>query len=147
RGLQLSQATQFEALPGLGLTAMVDGHALVIGNAALLQASRVSLDGLRDEAEVLANQGKTATYVAVDGQPAGLVAAADQPRPTARAAIARLKDLGLQVVMISGDNQRTADAIGRQLGIDRILAQVLPQDKASYIKRLQDEGQRMAMVG
>jgi Cu2+-exporting ATPase len=147
RGLQLSEVTQFEALPGLGLTATVDGHAVAIGNAALLQARGVSLDGLRDTAEVLADQGKTATFIAVDDQPAGLVALADQPRPTARAAIAQLRNLGLQVVMISGDNQRTADAIGHQLGIDRIFAQVLPQDKADYIKRLQDEGQRVAMVG
>ena len=147
RGLQLCEATQFEALPGLGLTATVDGHAVAIGNAALLQARGVSLDGLRDAAEVLADQGKTATFIAVDDQPAGLVALADQPRPTARAAIAQLKNLGLQVVMISGDNQRTADAIGHQLGIDRIFAQVLPQDKANYIKRLQNEGRRVAMVG
>jgi Cu2+-exporting ATPase len=147
RGLQLSEATQFEALPGLGLTATVDGHALAIGNAALLQARGVSLDGLRDETEVLADQGKTATFIAVDDQPAGLVALADPPRPTARAAIAQLKNLGLRVVMISGDNQRTADAVGHQLGIDRIFAQVLPQDKANYIKRLQDEGKRVAMVG
>jgi Cu2+-exporting ATPase len=147
RGLQLSEATQFEALPGLGLTATVDGHGVAIGNATLLQARGVSLDGLRHEAEGLADQGKTATFIAVDDQPAGLVALADQPRPTAKAAIAHLKNLGLQVVMISGDNQRTADAIGRQLGIDRIFAQVLPQDKANYIKHLQDEGKRVAMVG
>jgi Cu2+-exporting ATPase len=147
RGLQLTEATQFEALPGLGLTATVEGHTLAIGNATLFQKRGVSLDGLDDQAEVLADQGKTATFIAVDGQPAGLVALADQPRPTAKAAITRLKDLGLQVVMISGDNQRTADAIGHQLGIDRIFAQVLPRDKANYIKRLQDEGQRVAMVG
>jgi Cu2+-exporting ATPase len=86
-------------------------------------------------------------YVAVDGYPTGLVAAADQPRPSAKAAIAQLKQLGLEVAMISGDNQRTADAVGRELGIDRVFAEVLPPDKADYIKRLQAEGKRVAMVG
>jgi Cu2+-exporting ATPase len=147
RGLQLSEATQFEALPGLGVTATVDGHELSIGNASLLEARGVSLDGLRNAGEELASQGKTAMYIAVDGQQAGLVAAADEPRPTAQAAVRQLKDLGLRVVMISGDNQRTAGAVGHQLGIDRIFAQVLPQDKADYIKQLQVEGQRVAMVG
>jgi Cu2+-exporting ATPase len=147
RGLPLSEATQFEALPGLGLTATVDGHAMTIGTATLLQQEGVSLDALIERSEILADQGKTATYIAIDGQPAGLLAVADQPRPTAQAAVTQLKDLGLQVVMISGDNQRTADTVGHQLGIDRIFAEVLPQDKAGYIKRLQDEGQRVAMVG
>jgi Cu2+-exporting ATPase len=147
RGLGLTEPSRFEALTGLGLTATVEGHELAIGNARLLERSGLSLDGLRDDAAELAAQGKTAVYVAVDGHPAGLVAAADQPRATAKAAIAKLKQLGLEVAMISGDNQRTADAVGHQLGIDRVFAEVLPQDKADYVKRLQQEGKRVAMVG
>jgi P-type Cu+ transporter len=86
-------------------------------------------------------------YVAVDGQPAGLVAAADQIRPSASAAIAGLKELGLEVALISGDNRRTAEAVAGELGIDRVFAEVLPADKADYIERLQQEGKRVAMVG
>ena len=147
RGLALTEPTHFEALTGLGVTATVDGHELSIGNAALLETHGISLDGLRAEAEALAGQGKTAMYIALDGQPAGLLAAADEPRPTARAAITELKDQGLQVVMISGDNKQSADAVGHEVGIDRIFAQVLPQDKADYVKRLQKEGLRVGMVG
>jgi Cu2+-exporting ATPase len=120
---------------------------LTIGNARLLEQGGLPLDRLGDAAAELAAQGKTAMYVAVDGHPAGLVAAADQPRPSAKAAIAQLKLLGLEVAMISGDNQRTADAVGREVGIDRVFAEVLPQDKAEYVKRLQAEGKRVAMVG
>jgi Cu2+-exporting ATPase len=86
-------------------------------------------------------------YVAADGEPAGLVAAADRIRPTARRAIAALKELGLEVALISGDNRRTADAVGRDLGIDRVFAEVLPQDKADYVARLQGQGKKVAMVG
>ena len=147
REIVLSEPSSFEALSGLGLTATVDGHDVAVGNARLLESRGLSLDGLRDSAAQLAAEGKTAMYIAVDGRPAGLVAAADQPRPSAGAAIARLKALGLEVAMISGDNQRTAEAVGRELGIDRVFAEVLPQDKADYVKRLQAEGKRVAMVG
>jgi Cu2+-exporting ATPase len=147
RSLGMTEPSRFEAITGLGLTATVDGRELTIGNARLLEQRGVSLDGLTDAATELAAQGKTAMYVAVDGQPAGLVAAADQPRPSAKAAIIHLKQLGLEVAMISGDNQRTADAVGRQVGIDRVFAEVLPQDKADYVQRLQAEGKRVAMVG
>jgi Cu2+-exporting ATPase len=147
RGLKLTEPSQFEAISGLGLIATVEGHELAIGNARLLEQRGLSLDRLRDAATELATQGKTAMYVAVDGHPTGLVAAADQPRPSAKAAIAQLKQLGLEVAMISGDNQRTADAVGRELGIDRVFAEVLPPDKADYIKRLQAEAKRVAMVG
>jgi P-type Cu2+ transporter len=147
RGLGLTEPSRFEAFTGLGLTATVEGHDLAIGNARLMERGGRSLDGLSDDAAGLAAQGKTAVYVAIDGHPAGLVAVADQPRPSAKTAITMLKKLGLQVVMISGDNQRTADAVGRELGIDRVFAEVLPEDKADYVKRLQAEGKRVAMVG
>jgi Cu2+-exporting ATPase len=147
RGLVLSRPTQFEAISGLGLTATVDGHQLTVGNARLLERDGLSLDGLSDQADQLAAQGKTAVYVAIDGRPAGLVAAADQPRPSAETALVDLKRLGLEVVMISGDNRSTADAVGRELGIDRVFAEVLPQDKAGYVTQLQQEGKKVAMVG
>ena len=146
-GVELSEAEDFEALSGLGLRASVDGRGLLVGNARLLEQQGVAVEGLREAAERLSGQGKTAMYVSVDGRPAGLVAAADQVRPTAREAIANLERLGLEVAMISGDNQRTAESVAHQLGIERVFAEVLPGDKADYVKRLQDEGKKVAMVG
>jgi P-type Cu2+ transporter len=147
RELELTEASDFQAIPGHGLQATVEGRRLAIGNARLLDRDGVSPDGLAEQAERLAAQGKTAMYVAVDGQAAGLVAAADQIRPSARTAIAALKDLGLEVAMISGDNRQTAEAVARELGIDRVFAEVLPQDKADYVAKLQQEGKKIAMVG
>jgi Cu2+-exporting ATPase len=147
RGVELVEASQFEALSGLGLRATVDGNSLLVGNARLLEQRGVAVDGLRERAQELSEDGKTAMYVSVDDRPAGLVAAADQLRPTAPEAIAELKRLGLEVALISGDNQRTAEAVARRLGIERVFAEVLPQDKADYVKRLQSEGKKVAMVG
>jgi P-type Cu2+ transporter len=147
RGLELAEPAEFEALAGLGLQAKIDGHRVLIGNRKLLEREQLATGDLADAAERLAAEGKTAIFVAVDGHAAGLVAAADQLRPTAPRAIAGLKALGLEVAMISGDNERTATAVARELGIDRVFADVLPQDKANYVKRLQDEGEKVAMVG
>jgi Cu2+-exporting ATPase len=147
RGLDLEEASDFQAIAGHGLTATVAGHAVVIGNAQLLEREGVSIEGLRARAEALAAEGKTALFVAVDGAPAGVLAAADQIRPSARRAIAALRSLGLEAVMISGDNRRTAEAVGRELGIDRVVAEVLPADKADHVARLQAEGKKVAMVG
>jgi P-type Cu2+ transporter len=147
RGIELEEPAQFEALSGLGLRADVDGRRVLIGNRVLLEGERVPTGGLTDAAEDLATDGKTAMFVAVDGRPTGLVAAADQLRPAARDAIAGLRQLGLEVAMISGDNERTANAVARELGIERVFAEVLPEDKAGYVKQLQDEGKKVAMVG
>ena len=147
RGLTLTEADSFEAVAGHGLEATVGGRRLAVGNLRLLERDGVALDGLPERAERLAAEGKTVIYVAVDGRPAGLVAAADQLRPSASAAIAGLKELGLEVALISGDNRRTAEAVAGELGIDRVFAEVLPADKADYVKRLQQEGKRVAMVG
>jgi P-type Cu2+ transporter len=147
RGLELSEATAFEAVAGHGLEAVVDGRRLAVGNARLLARDGIYVNGLAERADRLAQEGKTAMYVAIDGQPAGLVAAADQIRPSAREAIASLKQRGLEVALISGDNRQTADAVGRELGIDRVFAEVLPQDKADYVARLQRDGKKVAMVG
>ena len=147
RRLDLTEASEFDAIAGHGLEATVDGRRLAVGNARLLERNSIPLDGLGERASELAGEGKTAMFVAVDGRAAGLVAAADQIRPSARQAISAMKDLGLEVAMISGDNSRTAEAVGRELGIDRVFAEVLPQDKADYVARLQSEGKKVAMVG
>jgi P-type Cu2+ transporter len=147
RRLRLDEPSSFEAVAGHGLQATVAGRRLAVGNARLLERYGLSLDGLGERAAELSAEGKTVMFVAVDDQPAGLVAAADQVRPTAREAISRLKQLGLEVAMISGDNTRTAEAVAAELGMDRVFAEVLPQDKADYVKRLQDEGKKVAMVG
>ena len=130
RGLILTEADAFEAVAGHGLEATVGERRLAVDNLKLLEREGVALDGLPKRAERLAAEGKTVVYVAVDGRPAGLVAAADQLRPSASAAIAGLKDLGLEVALISGDNRRTAEAVARELGIERVFAEVLPADKA-----------------
>ena len=147
RGLALSEPTAFEAIAGHGLVATVDGRSVAVGNARLLDRLGIAADELGARADALAGEGKTAMYVAVDGRAAGLIAAADQIRPSAAAAIAALKALGLEVALISGDNRRTAEAVARELGIARVFAEVLPADKASYVAALQREGKRVAMVG
>jgi Cu2+-exporting ATPase len=147
RSLALSEPADFEAIAGFGLRADVEGHRVLVGNRRLMERERLSLDGLPEAAERLAEAGKTAMYVGIDGAIAGLVAATDPIRSSARDAIAQLKALGLEVAMISGDNERTATAVGAQLGIDRVFAEVLPKDKADHIRRLQDEGKKVAMVG
>ena len=147
RHLELVEASDLEAIAGHGLEATVGGRRLAAGNARLLERDGISSDGLSEKAGRPAADGKTVVYIAVDGQAAGLVAAADQIRPSARTAIAALKDLGLEVAMISGDNRQTAEAVARELAIDRVFAEVLPQDKADYVATLQQEGKRVAMVG
>jgi Cu2+-exporting ATPase len=147
RGLQPSDPSEFEAIPGHGLSATVDGRAVLVGNERLLESKGVPAAEMRDRTSRLASAGKTAMLVAVDGRPAGVVAAADQIKPSARSAIAGLNRLGLEVVMISGDNQVTANAVARELGIDRVFAEVLPAEKAAYVQRLQAEGKKVAMVG
>jgi Cu2+-exporting ATPase len=147
RGLSMIDASEFEAVPGHGLRATVDGRELLVGNTRLLEGADVSADGLGERAAALAGEGKTAMLVAVDGRPAGVVAAADKLKPSARRAIAALKELGLEVALISGDNRATAEAVAGELGIDRVFAEVLPADKADYVKRLQGEGKKVAMVG
>jgi Cu2+-exporting ATPase len=147
RGLSMIDASEFEAVPGHGLRATVDGRELLVGNTRLLEGADVSADGLGERAAALAGEGKTAMLVAVDGRPAGVVAAADKLKPSARRAIAALRELGLEVALISGDNRATAEAVAGELGIDRVFAEVLPADKADYVKRLQGEGKKVAMVG
>lgn len=147
RHLVLATAVDFAAIPGHGVYGRVDGHELLLGNAKLLRDRGIDSTDLTAHWERLAADGKTPMYVAIDNEAAGLVAVADTIKSDSAAAIQSLKALGLEVVMITGDNERTANAIGRRVGIDRVLADVLPQEKAHQIKKLQLEGRVVAMVG
>jgi len=139
--------TTFDSVTGKGVRATVDGRELLIGNSRLLRDADIPTGELDVHADRLADEGKTPMYVAVDGRPAGLVAVADTVRPDSAVAIRALQDMGLEVVMITGDNPRTAGAVARQVGITRVLAEVLPDQKAAEVRALQDEGKVVAMVG
>src|SRR5215472_11492208 len=147
RELVLAQAQSFESITGKGVRATVDGRAILIGNSMLLMGEGVDVAPLGDAAATLSADGKTPLLVAVDGKAAGVLAVADTVKEESAAAVADVRDLGLEVVMITGDNRRTAGAIARQVGIERVLAGVLPDRKASEVQRLQSEGRRVAMVG
>ena len=147
RGMEASQALQFQALPGHGVQAQVEGRTVFLGNLGLLQREGLSLNGLQTNADALTSQGKTAMWVAVDGEVAGLIAVADTLKPESREAVGALQRLGLEVVMLTGDNRPTAEAVADEAGINRVVAEVLPQDKAAQVKRLQEEGRVVAMVG
>lgn len=137
----------FNSLSGLGVEARVEGQKVLIGTKKLMQEKSVNIDSLEEQINELLNEGKTLMIVAINGKVAGVIAAADQIRETAKQAVIRMKELGLEVAMITGDNQKTAETIGKELGIDRIFAEVLPEDKAKYVKKLQDENKFVAMVG
>ena len=147
RGLGLGDATAFESVTGQGVRATVDAHEVVVGRKELLAAAGADPSALEGIAAGLASEGKTAIYAAVDGRPAGVVAVADTIKEDSFSAVRALRDLGLEVIMITGDHARTAEAVARQVGIERVLAEVLPQDKALEVRRLQDEGNLVAMVG
>ena len=147
QGLDQPHVERFTALPGLGVAADVLGRPVLVGNRKLLTDRGIALGRLEGEATRLADDGKTPMYVAIDGRAAGIVAVADTVKDESVAAIAALKRLGIEVVMITGDNRRTALAIGRQVGVDRVLAEVLPQDKAHEVQKLQLEGKTVGMVG
>jgi P-type Cu2+ transporter len=147
RGLEPARAESFEAVPGHGALAVVDGRRLAIGNQRLLDREHVRLDGLGPRAEELAGEGRTTVRVAVDGTAAGVIAIADAPRDTAAEAIRALKELGVRPVMLSGDSRATAERIAAEVGIEEVIAEVLPADKAATVSRLQSEGRTVAMVG
>ncbi len=147
REIVLSEPAGFDSVTGQGIRAAVDGRQVLIGNPALLRDAGVDATALEATADRLSADGKTPLLVAIDGKPAGVLAVADTLKEESVAAVASLRALGLQVVMITGDNRRTAAAIARQVGIGRVLAEVLPDRKAAEVKRLQSEGRRVAMVG
>jgi Cu+-exporting ATPase len=147
RGITLAQVEDFQATPGFGVTAVVEGSAVYIGADRYMTKLGVDVSTLTEEAGRLADEGKTPLYAAVDGQLAAVIAVADPIKASTPAAVKALHDLGLRVAMITGDNRRTAQAIGRQLGIDEVLAEVLPEGKVDAVKKLQGEGRKVAMVG
>jgi Cu+-exporting ATPase len=146
-GIRLSDVEGFDAIPGHGVRGQVDGRSVVLGTGRFLTESGIEPQALLEAAEVLATQGKTPMFVAVDGRPAGLIAVADTLKENSPQAVQALRLLGLEVVMITGDNRRTAAAIAQRLGIEQVLAEVLPERKAEEIRRLQTQGKIVAMVG
>jgi Cu+-exporting ATPase len=147
RQLTLPEAESFASLPGLGVEAHVEGHTVELGNRRLMAERQIQFASALSQAEGLEADGKTVMFVAIDGAPAGLIAVADTLKEHSAEAIQRLHRMGLEVAMITGDNRRTAEAIARQVGIDRVLAEVLPQDKAREVRKLQALGKKVAMVG
>ncbi|HYU21364.1 MAG TPA: heavy metal translocating P-type ATPase, partial [Chloroflexota bacterium] len=146
-GLELGEAADFRAVAGHGIEATVEGRRLLLGNLKLMQDRAVALDGIEAQAIKLAAAGKTPMYVAVDGRAAGLVAVADTLKPESAVAVGQLKALGLDVWMLTGDNAATARAIGAEVGIEHVMAEVLPPGKAAKVKQLQTGGKLVAMVG
>jgi len=147
RGAPILRAEQFESVPGHGAVATVDGHRVAVGNLRLMDREGISLGELAARQTEITEGGRTAVIVAIDGRSAGLVGMADAPRPTAAAAVAELRRLGIEVVMLTGDNDATARRIGALLGVTTVIAEVLPGDKASKIAELQAQGRKVAMVG
>jgi Cu+-exporting ATPase len=147
RGVQLADVRDFQSATGMGVTGSVNGHAVAVGNLRHLEALGIDPGPLASRAEQLRREGQTVMFVVVDGRAAGLVGVADRIKPTTRDAIEALHREGLRIVMLTGDNRTTADAVARSIGIDRVEADVLPDQKAAVVKRLQDAGERVAMAG
>jgi len=147
RGLLLADAENFAAIPGHGVSGRIDGRDILLGNAKLMRDRSIPIETLTKDWERLANEGKTPMYVAVDEKAAGLVAVADTVKPDSKSAIDALQRLGIEVVMMTGDNERTARAIAREVGIKRVLSEVLPDEKAHEVQKLQLEGKTVGMVG
>lgn len=147
RGLALADAASFNAIAGHGIEASVDGHLLLIGNMRLMRERNITTDGFTEQASRLATEGKTPMYAALDGRLAGVFAVADPIKTESKEAVEAMQQLGLEVVMMTGDNRQTARAVARQVGIRRVLSEVLPEGKAAEIKRLQGEKKIVGMVG
>ncbi len=147
RGIQLPSTESFEAIPGFGIKASVEGKQLLIGTRRLMEKFNIDANQAYESMFALEENGKTAMLVAIDQRYAGMVAVADTIKESSRAAVLRLKGMGIQVIMITGDNKRTAMAIAAQVGIDHVLAEVLPEGKAEEVKKLQSQGKIVAMVG
>ncbi len=145
--ISLESPDEFEALPGHGISAVVKGRKVLLGNARLMADRKIAFNAFASTADDLSAHGKTPMFVAVDDTAAGIIAVADTPKEHSKEAVSKLRSLGLEVVMLTGDNRRTAEAIAAELGISRVLAEVLPQDKMDTVKKLQAEGRIVAMVG
>ncbi len=146
KNLELLKVEGFHAIPGHGIEAIIGGQKILLGNKKLMDDKNIAIT-LQDASDRLAGEGKTPMFIALEDKLAGIIAVADIMKPGSQKAIELLHKMGIQVAMITGDNHRTAEAIARQAGIDRVLAEVLPQDKAEEVKKLQQEGKKVAMVG
>lgn len=147
KGLELYPIEHFESITGHGINATIQGKQLLIGNIRLMQEMNIPVEEVLKDADNLAAQGKTPMYIALDRKLAGIIAVADVVKPGSAKAVKKLMEMGIEVAMITGDNRRTAEAIAKQVGITRVLSEVLPQDKSGEVKKLQQEGRRVAMVG
>ncbi|MGE5632377.1 MAG: heavy metal translocating P-type ATPase [Caulobacteraceae bacterium] len=147
QGLEIKKVENFNAIPGHGIEVSIDGKQMLLGNRKLMLERKITLAQLEGQSDKLASEGKTPMYIAIDNSLAGIIAVADIVKESSAKAIQKLHQMGIEVAMITGDNRRTAEAIAKQVGIDRVLAEVLPQDKASEVKKLQQEGKKVAMVG
>ncbi|MFN2744275.1 heavy metal translocating P-type ATPase [Bacillus sp. z60-18] len=147
KGIELTGPESFEAIPGYGIEAVAGGQPILIGTRRLMERHDIDIHEASTEMEKLESQGKTAMLVAVDGRYAGLIAVADTIKDTSKAAVERLKNMGLEVVMMTGDNRKTAEAIAAEAGIEHVIAEVLPEGKADQVKKIQAEGKKVAMVG
>lgn len=147
KSIELADVSEFENIPGYGIKATVNGKEVLVGTRRLMKQFNVEIEHMLDVMEGLEKQGKTAMLTAVDGVYAGIVAVADTIKETSTEAIKRMKDMGLEVIMITGDNQQTANAIAKQAGVDSVIAEVLPEGKAEEVKKLQLQGKKVAMVG
>ncbi|OPJ57217.1 heavy metal translocating P-type ATPase [Alkalithermobacter paradoxus] len=145
--IELLSVSNFIAIPGHGIEAYINEKNVLLGNRKLMLDKKIDLAVMESESDRLASEGKTPMYIAIDGNLLGIIAVADVVKESSKKAIQRLKDMGIEIAMITGDNKRTAQAIAKQVGIDRVLAEVLPEDKANEVKKLQEEGKKVAMVG
>lgn len=147
KGLEFKKLDSFNAIPGHGIEVTIEGKNILAGNRKLMVERQISLENLEKSSDKLAEEGKTPMYIAIDNKIAGIIAVADTVKENSKRAIELLHKMGIQVAMITGDNRRTAEAIAKQVGIDIVLAEVLPEDKANEVKKLQGQGKKVAMVG
>ncbi len=147
RGIVLTASEGFESMTGKGVTGRIEGHFVALGNQALFDEAGLSTEALTEQAEELRAEGQTVMYVAIDEKVAGLIGVADPIKVTTQEAINRLHDSGLRIVMLTGDNRTTAEAVAKKLGIDDLVAEILPDQKAAEIKKLQAKGHKVAMAG
>lgn len=147
KNVSLTDASEFNAIPGYGIQATVKGNSILVGTQKLMKQHNIEVESALETMNKLESDGKTVMLVGVNGEYAGMIAVADTVKETSKAAIGRLKNIGIEVIMMTGDNQRTAASIGKQVGIDRVIAEVLPSGKAEEVKKLQEQGRKVAMVG
>jgi Cu+-exporting ATPase len=147
RNLALTDPVDFQAVEGHGVEAVVEGRAVVLGNSKLMADRGIEIQTFQPKAETLSGEGKTVVFVAVDGTMAGLLAVADTLKEDSAEAVRKLQDLGLEVIMLTGDHRKTAEAVAARVGITRIISEVLPEEKVQEIKKLQQAGRKVAMVG